>query len=450
MGDFLNNFNKENYQETLAEKDCKSKHSINNDKNEAQDMPKRSDVVHGSNEKKIENAPNRNRSEQTEIDPDYQEKLHQKKRILSFLLVLLVILLAMVYYFIAYVPMANFENKQLSYARTWAASNKMTLDIEQKYSNKVDANSIIKQQFKKGKRVKKGRKIKIIASKGANPNEKIKLPDFSKMSESEASKWVKSNKAENISVTSEYHDSLEKGKFIKQEITNPEIDSNNYRRKDKMLVYYSKGKEIFRKDITMPDFVNKSKSEVEAWAKKNDIQMTYETVDSSEIISDSIVSQSITAGEKIAKKTELTVRVSLGKATIIPSFAELSKEQAQTVEGLNVIVKEQFSNDVPYGGLLSQSVEPDTKITSKDSNQVTVVYSAGKPYLKNLCGNGTTEGDLQKIFYDEYISKGANIQYKTYYVDSAEAKGTVVEMSTMGEYIPMNYTVSIGISNGNG
>ena len=54
-----------------------------------------------------------------------------------------------------------------------------------------------------------------------------------------------------------------------------------------------------------------------------------------------------------------------------------------------------------------------------------------------------------KLFFDEYESKGANIYYSIYYVDSAEPKGTVVEMSTYGQFIPLESTIWIGISKGN-
>ncbi len=77
-----------------------------------------------------------------------------------------------------------------------------------------------------------------------------------------------------------------------------------------------------------------------------------------------------------------------------------------------------------------------------------VVYSLGQPYLKDIRLQAT-EGDLPKLFFDEYKSKGAYIYYDIYYVDSAEPKGTVVEMSRYGEFIPLETWITIGISRGN-
>ena len=60
-----------------------------------------------------------------------------------------------------------------------------------------------------------------------------------------------------------------------------------------------------------------------------------------------------------------------------------------------------------------------------------------------------SEGDLAKLFFDEFTSKGAKIYYEVYYVDSMDPKGQVVEMSTYGQFISMGSTVWIGISLGN-
>src|SRR5699024_2809670 len=79
---------------------------------------------------------------------------------------------------------------------------------------------------------------------------------------------------------------------------------------------------------------------------------------------------------------------------------------------------------------------------------VKVVYSEGRPYIRDLRGS-TNEGELAKLFFEEFESKGANIYYEVYYCDSAAPKGQVVEMSTYGQFISIGSTVWIGISLGN-
>lgn len=124
-------------------------------------------------------------------------------------------------------------------------------------------------------------------------------------------------------------------------------------------------------------------------------------------------------------------------------------ESAGEIEGITASVKKQFSESAPYGSLISQSLEAGTFITDKEGDTtVKVVYSAGRPYLKSYFG--TLEGQLAEDFYNDYKANGANITYTTYSVDSDEEKGTVVKMSNYNTYVSMNYTVSLGISNGKG
>src|SRR5699024_2087961 len=159
-----------------------------------------------------------------------------------------------------------------------------------------------------------------------------------------------------------------------------------------------------------------------------------------------IISQSVAADELVARRDEMEVVVSKGKAIIVPNFWGLTPDEAtMNFPDLNVTVKSVYHGEVAYGTLIAQSVAPDTKLTEDDDNQVTVTYSLGRPYLRDV--RGQLEGDLPSLFYEEYQSKGANIKYTVKVVDSSEEKGTVVGMSKYNEFVPLNYTVEIRISN---
>lgn len=134
----------------------------------------------------------------------------------------------------------------------------------------------------------------------------------------------------------------------------------------------------------------------------------------------------------------------------VPDFSQYTIEEAQGLESkIPLQVSTVYSDQVAYGSFLSQSEEAGKEYSESDTlPTVKVVYSLGRPYLKDIRFQAT-EGDLPKLFFDEYKSKGANVYYEIYYVDSAEPKGTVVEMSRYGEFIPLETWVTIGISRGN-
>ncbi|MGM0217021.1 PASTA domain-containing protein [Enterococcus sp. AZ126] len=391
----------------------------------------------------------RNPDEVIETDPTYKKKKIRKFMYIGFGTFAAVALLYFGYYQMTHVKVPDFEGKELSEVREWTSENGVKLQVEQKYNFDKEANVIIHQTVK-NKQIKKGQELGVDASLGADPEEPVSLPDFKSMKINDAKNWISEQKADNVAIIEEYNDKIPAGDYVKFEITNKDVKAENYKRKDKSKVYFSKGKEVFEKDIAMLDFAGKPKEEATEWAKKNEITLKVDEADSDTVESGKIISQSIGKDTKVAKKESMSIIVSTGKALTVPDFSQFKSEEAEAkANGLQVQVQQVFSEEVPYGQFISQSVEIGKKYTEKEPKPlIQVVYSIGKPYIKDLRDN-TLEGDLQKIFYDEYQSKGANITYRVTYVDSTVTKGTVVKMSQYNEFIPINSVVQIGISKGN-
>ena len=388
----------------------------------------------------------RDAEEEVEIDLDYRRKKRLRMWLIISGAVLACMLIFFIYYMLVHVKVENFVDKPVAEARAWAKENDVEVELGQEYNMEHDANQIISQSVPAGDKIRKGKTLQLISSLGPDPEEIIPLADFSEMSQADAQNWIDENKAENLQMVTEYSDDIEEGRFIKVTIKDSGIDESEYQRKDSAAVYYSKGKEVFEKNITIPDFTGTAKEEVEKWAETNEIEMTYEEADSDSIEAGNIISQSEAADEKIAKRDKMEVVVSVGKATVVPNFGGLTAEEAATnYPDLDVTVKQVFNAEASYGTLISQSVKADTKLTEKDDKNVTVTYSQGRPYLDDF--RGQLEGDLPRLFYEEYQSKGANIKYIVKFVDSPEVKGTVVRMSKFNEFVPLTYTVEICISN---
>lgn len=474
MSDFLSNFSGDDYKENLPKK---KKNTVKKDapkEKETTDTPKKrkrrrkhtssdqtrelfdnpnliednEEIIKESRPRKLESvSDDSNELHDIEIDPEYSKKQKRKKILIGASIILALVLSYVVYYQMTRIKMPDFQDKSVTEARKWAAENRMELEIKEAYSLKSESSDVMKQGVAPGKNVKKGSTISLTVSEGPDPEEIIKLPDFKTIGEKEASEFVTKNKAENLSILTEYSDKVEKGKFIRMDFSDKEVTSENYRRRDSLNVYYSKGKEVFEKDIPVPDFSGKMKNDVEDWAQKNSIAMTYEEVDSDKIEEGKIISQSIEKNKKIAKKDKMSVKISLGKAIIVPNYGYYSAESSLTaVEGLDLSVQQLFSDAVPYGQLISQSVEAGTKLTAKNSKSVKVIYSYGQPYIKSYFGQ--LEGDIPKFLYDDFNSKGANITYGTYYVDSDAQKGEIVKMSAYNQYIASDSYITFGISNG--
>lgn len=193
------------------------------------------------------------------IDPEYQKKQRNKKIIMGVSGIVILIIGYTLYYQMTHVKMPDFADKSIIDVKKWANDNRMELEVKQGYSLKEEANVVMKQDVNSGKNVKKGQVIKFTISEGPNPEEVIKLPDFKKLSQEEANQFVTKNKAENLNILTEYSDKIEKGKFTKVEFSDKEVTADTYKRRDSVNLYYSKGKETFEKNITVPDFTGKMK-----------------------------------------------------------------------------------------------------------------------------------------------------------------------------------------------
>ncbi|KAF1296764.1 PASTA domain-containing protein [Enterococcus sp. JM4C] len=388
--------------------------------------------------------------EETETDPDYKKQQIKKYGIIAGIVVVVCAILFTVYYQVTHVKVPDFAKKELSEARTWTSENDVKLKVDQIYDFEAEPNVIIKQSVAKDKKIKKGNELVITASLGPDPEQKIALPEFKDFSVEAARDWIAENKAENVTLIEEYNDKIEDGVFIKSQFSNKDLDPAEYARKDKLQVYYSKGKEVFEKNIEVPDFKGKNKAEVQEWATKNGVKLEAATAFSDTVEMEKVLSQETAKGTKIAKNDTFKIKVSKGQAIVVPDYSQYTVEEASQLQTkITAQIRSVFTPDVPYGRFISQSVEAGKEYNEEDVlPNVKVLYSEGQPYMNDLRGQ-TVEGDLQKTFYEAFESKGAYVTYEVYYVDSSESKGTVVEMSRFSEFIPIDAHIYIGISKGN-
>ena len=316
--------------------------------------------------------------------------------------------------------------------------------------DEAPANQVIAQEEAARSRVRKRSTLHLTVSQGPDPEEKLALPDFMEMTRDEAAEWIEKNQASNLTIVDEYHDEIEEKAPIRVEFTNKEVSQENYHRRDVGRVFYSKGEETFEKDIEVPDFRDKTRAEVETWGKAHELELEIKEQASDTVEEGKVIEQSVAPKEKIAKRDAFQVTISLGKGVTVPDFSTILPDDAQAaVEGVTVRMRMQFTQSLPYGQLISQSETAGTVLTSKDDQGIEVVYSAGQPYIKDYRRSELLEGDLQKLFFDEFRSKGANISYQVRYVNSAEPYGTIVGMSKFNQFLPLEDTITFDISLGN-
>jgi serine/threonine-protein kinase len=383
-----------------------------------------------------------------ETDPNYRRKKLLRAAIVVLVVIALAALVALVWHFMRLVEVPELVGKPLSVAQTFCRDNELQLEVTEEFSMDAEQGVVISQKVPAGENIARGSTLVLVASKGPDPDERLIPPDFSTMKRAAAEQWIRDNRADNLRLVQEYSDSVPANDFLRLEFRGDDVSVENYHRRDYATLYYSKGPEVFEKNITVPDFAGKTRGEAETWAQTNSLELTVEETDSDTVEAGAVISQSIKAGEKVARRDAFAITVSLGKAVIVPNFANYTAATAPgAAEQLSVNVQTRFNSSVAYGQFVSQSPPSGTRLLPDDDHRVTIVYSEGSPYLKDY--RGMSEGDLPAAFFDDYIVKGANVTYELRYVDSFEPKGSVVGMSDYSRFIPMSFHVVIDVSRGN-
>jgi len=381
----------------------------------------------------------------TEIDTKYNKRRMVLYVSIAAAAIIITIIVITVIMLANRVTVKSFVGSNVSEARTWGVKNNIELEIESIFDLENAENIVISQDKESGKKIQKGSILKLTVSKGADPDELIVFPEFSKMDMSEIQTWINTTKLRNVYISMEFNAEIERNGFIKYEFRKDTVNETNFTRKDSMTIYVSRGEEVLEKNIEVPDFKDKTRMEVENWAKTNSVQVKYTESGSESVMEGLVISQSIAAGTKIDKTQTMTVTISKGKGVKVPDFSKISKDEAFSFPGLQVNLKKQYSTSVPFGKLISQSIKSGTMLYGEDRN-IQVIYSEGRPYMDDI--TGMSEKDLAAYFY-EFSSKGANITYVVEYVDSHEKKGAVVWTSKADEFINMTEEIIVHVSKGN-
>ncbi|MFQ8785014.1 MAG: PASTA domain-containing protein [Clostridia bacterium] len=376
-----------------------------------------------------------------EEDKTYLKKKKKQKIITIIVSIVIVITISLLVIFSQIVEVPNFVNGLNTIATKWGKNNDIEIIEEEQYDTKITERIVISQSIKDGSRIFKKSSIKIIVSKGKDPNEKISVPEKDSATASDIKAWKEENDLSNVTIKEEHSSEIETGKIIKYEFENIATNETNFTRSDKLTIIVSKGEKV----LNMEDFTSKTQTEAEKWCQENNVIYEVKEKFSDTIENGKIISQSVENGQELTDDTTIVFEVSIGAGIKIPNYSKVSSDEAQELsDKVKLKIKNVYNMNVSYGKLISQSVKAGTTKKETD-NEVTLTYSLGKPYFSNM--NGISESEIAKTFY-EYNQKGVNFTYTIKYVDSSEEKGKIVWTSKCNEFVTLKEEIEIHVSNG--
>ena len=376
-----------------------------------------------------------------EEDKTYLKKKKKQKIITIIVSIVIVITISLLVIFSQIVEVPNFVNGLNTIATKWGKNNDIEIIEEEQYDTKITERIDISQSIKDGSRIFKKSSIKIIVSKGKDPNEKISVPEKDSATASDIKAWKEENDLSNVTIKEEHSSEIETGKIIKYEFENIATNETNFTRSDKLTIIVSKGEKV----LNMEDFTSKTQTEAEKWCQENNVIYEVKEKFSDTIENGKIISQSVENGQELTDDTTIVFEVSIGAGIKIPNYSKVSSDETQELsDKVKLKIKNVYNMNVSYGKLISQSVKAGTTKKETD-NEVTLTYSLGKPYFSNM--NGISESEIAKTFY-EYNQKGVNFTYTIKYVDSSEEKGKIVWTSKCNEFVTLKEEIEIHVSNG--
>lgn len=254
------------------------------------------------------------------------------------------------------VNIPDFKNKSLLYASTWLKMHNLKYTENYDYSDDVNKNNIIKCNYS-GKSVDPNtdyEEIILVISKG----NKIKLPDFKKMTQDEINAWIMENKLR-VNYVEEYNEEYALGDIIGSDLDENSVIDNG----DTITIKISKGRLEMIEYGPLSEFL--------IFASNNNIPYSIEYDFSNDVASGNIIRASKKVGEAINQGDSVTVYVSQGKAVTVPNFVGMNKSNAQ-----NKCNELKLSCSFVYGGL-TDGTKKDIVIGQNKNSGSTIGEGSG-------------------------------------------------------------------------
>ena len=303
---------------------------------------------------------------------------------------------ALVYFlfFRAKIVMPNFVGQKESEVSIWVRQQDIDAQgivMKGEYNFENDEGIIIEQSVKEGTKVKKDVKVTFVVSKGADPDEKVRVPDIASMNRAEIDSWIKDNKMQKVRITTTYSEDVAEGNVISYDLKG--VDPNEFTRGSAMNISISKGPQPAG-TVTVPEFT--SKEQAETWAKTNKVKLEVIEAFNNDKMAGTVYDQNPKKDKTIKSTDTVTIYVSKGKGVTVPNLLTMTKVQSEEWLAQHPVVrKERYANTTNH--IVSQSLRAGSMVSESELAQMEVVVNLGSTFYANDVGINLVGGDYQHL-----------------------------------------------------
>lgn len=267
----------------------------------------------------------------------------------------------------------DFRGKNITEVIRWASKNKIPVQQEYEYSDMISEYFVISQKSSVNKKDNKIKELAVSISEGANPSKEIMIPDMVSWDSERVLSFVKDNYLSHVVVEFVSSDKA-KDTVIEQSV------SGNLKRDEELKLTFSYGEELGFDEVTLIDFKNKSRFEVEFYMKQN--QLRYEFIDDfdSSIKKGFAIKQDHEAGSKVHVDDEkIQVTISKGPEIKVPDLKKYNMTKITDWAIKNKVklnFSSQYDDSIKENGIISANYNEGDVI--EQGTVVKVVTSRGK------------------------------------------------------------------------
>lgn len=327
----------------------------------------------------------------------------------------------------------DFVNKNIAEVIAWQEKHKVKSDkieILYEFSETIEKDIVISQSIEKNKPIKQ--KISFTVSKGRDPDKLVDLIDFKDKTEAEITAWFKEQLFTDVTVEYIPHQEIAKGKFVKLNIT-----GNQAKRSEVILVSISAGTDSVGLPIIIPDFKDFTKENIQAWAKTNNMSVSFTSEASDSIAEGKVVSQNPKANEASTTGSKVKVVLSSGKGIVLENFNGKEKSTLSKwakANKISVTFVDSYSPTVANGLIISTNPKANSKI--KPNSKLTAYISIGFVPLNNYVGKSKAdfESYIAKLNKSNNESANISVEYINE-VNNKVAENNIISMIVDGKEI---------------
>ena len=253
------------------------------------------------------------------------------------------------------VTVENFVGKTKKTVETWRTKN--SIDSKQvsyiyKYDEEKDKDTVLKQNMKAGTSFTSDSKLRITLSNGADPDVEFELPDFTDQTEKDVKAWFTDHKFTSVTYVYEMSETVTPGNFISMD----QEAGAKVKRSSEIKVTFCTP--LDSEEVIVPSLASMSRDDIASWADEHRINVSFIERANDTIAKGSVISVSVSDGERLSAGDSITVEISSGPAEEEDRYNGEEKDNSQ-------------NNVTPPSNDQVSSGDPSGNTSPSDNQQVT-------------------------------------------------------------------------------